>query len=940
MTAKEIAFNKIVELIEKYSSQAANYENPDYNESQTRCDFVDPFFEALGWDVGNKQGYSESNREVIHEDKLRIGQTIKAPDYAFRLGGGNRLFFVEAKKPSVPIKESAEPADQLRRYGWNSKLAVSIVTNFKEFAVYDCTRKPSPSDKVSTGRLVYLTYLDYVQDKNNPQFSNGFNFIWNTFGKENVLKGGLEKFIKSDTYKKGASTVDQDFLQLMDDWRTILAASISRNNKQLAEDELNFVVQQTLDRIIFIRIAEDRGIEPQNSLKLATETGNYYANLFKRFLRADEKYNSGLFNFDKDKISATVIIDNHVIKTIVRDLYYPSPYNFSVIPVEILGSVYEQFLGKVIYLTSGGRVKIEPKPEVRKSGGVFYTPQYIVQYIVQKTVGKLVEGKTPKEVSRIKIVDPACGSGSFLLGAYQYLLDWHQDYYLKHAKPSKGHKNDPLTPMGMLSTSEKKRILLNNIFGVDIDVNAVEVTKLSLLIKCMEGETEASVETIQRLFHEQVLPSIDDNIRDGNSLIDTDFYDNNFDFGDEKKIKPFNWKHAFPEIFKQNGFDCVIGNPPWGADLKVDKSYLKLRYKNRSPDSAAYFLELANRLSKQCWGMIVPKTICYYAAWNSIRELLIQNNRPANVLDVGKAFSQVNLESVVLIFDKDKKTVSPEIAQAVPLKLPHHSKEIVTLGHFDRSVTAISKTIPMIGLSAPQKNLILKLYKNSVKLGDVADDIFRGLYISDAEKESIRKGKTKWINKVPDVKRWFLNKINFITIPSKYQVKAEKIMTPRVFLKVLRGSRLVAFPDPSGEYLTTEKLVNITINRGKYSCDYRFLCAALNVPITSFYLQKVLFSDTTETARVMDRIYSQYIILPPLDMQHKPTKKNHDDIVKLVDQLLKLNAEKSETKLPSKINQLNEKITYCEDKINQIVYQLYGLTKEEIAVAEEAGGEQ
>ncbi|MDR2170035.1 MAG: type I restriction enzyme HsdR N-terminal domain-containing protein, partial [Planctomycetaceae bacterium] len=400
MTTKETAFQKIVELVEKYSAQVESYENTEYNETQTRRDFIDPFFELLGWDIDNKQGYSESNREVIHEDKIRIGKTIKAPDYAFRLGGGNRLFFVEAKKPSVNIKESAEPADQLRRYGWNSKLAISIVTNFKEFAVYDCTHKPSLSDKVSTGRLIYLTYLDYVRDKNNS--TNGFELIWNTFGKESVLKGGLEKFIKNDTHKKGVSTVDDDFLQLMDDWRKALATSIYRNNKYLTEAELNFVVQQTLDRIIFLRIAEDRGIEPQNSLKRAVERGNFYQNLFKRFICADEKYNSGLFNFDKDKISATINIDNDVIQSIVRDLYYPSPYNFSVIPVEILGSVYEQFLGKTIRLTSGGRVKIETKPEVRKSGGVFYTPQYIVRYIVQKTVGELLVGKTPKEASKLK----------------------------------------------------------------------------------------------------------------------------------------------------------------------------------------------------------------------------------------------------------------------------------------------------------------------------------------------------------------------------------------------------------------------------------------------------------------------------------------------------------------------------------------------------------
>jgi hypothetical protein len=450
----------------------------------------------------------------------------------------------------------------------------------------------------------------------------------------------------------------------------------------------------------------------------------------------------------------------------------------------------------------------------------------------------------------------------------------------------------------------------------------------------MEGETQASIEQQRRLFHGKVLPDIDNNICNGNSLIDTDFYDSNFDFGDERKIKPFNWKHAFPDVFKQGGFDVVIGNPPWGADLKVNKSYLRVHFKNTTSDSAAYFLELATGLSKRCWGMIVPKTICYYAAWNSIRELLLQNNNIRNILDVGIAFSQVNLESVVLIFDKEEKKNPPKIEQAVPLKLPKISKEICTLGYFDRNVMTITKTIPMIGLNVAQKNLILKLNKNSIKLGDVADDIFRGLYIPDAKKESMRKGKTKWINKVPDVKRWYLSNIHFIGLPHVYKAKAAKIMIPRIFLKVLRGSRLIAFPDPNGEYLTTEKLINITTSRDKYSCDYHFLCAVLNSPVTSFYIQKILFSDTTETSRVMDRIYSQYIILPPLDMSNKSDKKVHDDVVCLVDQLLKLNEEKSKTKLPTNLSQIETKIAYCEDKINSLVYQLYGLNEEEIRIVE------
>ncbi|HRN48974.1 MAG TPA: N-6 DNA methylase, partial [Niabella sp.] len=283
---------------------------------------------------------------------------------------------------------------------------------------------------------------------------------------------------------KGTSTVDNEFLQSLDKWRIELALNIALRNKHIDEEELNFVVQHIIDRIVFLRIAEDRSAERYGELQDTVKLGNYYQNLLERFHFADQKYNSGLFDFRKEKISDKIAIDNKIVKSIITELYYPvCPYEFSVLSVEILGSAYEQFLGKQISLTAGGRAKIEEKPEVRKAGGVYYTPQYIVDYIVKNTVGKLVESKTPKEVSLIKIADPACGSGSFLLGAYQFLLDWHKDYYTNNGASTgtsttiaKGRKNDVLTPAGELTTAEKKRILLNNIYGVDLDSNAVEVT--------------------------------------------------------------------------------------------------------------------------------------------------------------------------------------------------------------------------------------------------------------------------------------------------------------------------------------------------------------------------------------------------------------------------------------------------------------------------------
>nr|HPI20293.1 N-6 DNA methylase [Candidatus Kapabacteria bacterium] len=540
MFTKEEAKEIVRKIVERFEYHLDEYKKGNYNETQTRNDFINPFFEALGWDINNKQGLAESYREVIHEDKIKIGGHTKAPDYCFTIYG-QRKFFVEAKKPSVSIKENTDPAYQLRRYGWSAKMPISIITDFEELSIYDCTIKPTPQDKASVARINYLTYKDYLKE---------FDFLWDTFSKEMVLKGSFDKFVSSNKGKKGTADVDAEFLKSLDSWRDLLARNIVNRNKEIDEDTLNFSLQKIIDRLIFLRICEDRGIESEETL-FKTIGSNIYEKLKTIFHIADQKYNSGLFDYRKDSITDSLSIDDIVLKTIIEEMYYPKcPYEFSVIPVEILGHSYEQYLGKVIRITPGHIIKIETKPEVRKAGGVYYTPQYIVDYIVKNTVGKIVEEKTPEEIAVIRICDPACGSGSFLLGAYQFLLDWHRDYY-KNNDIKKKEKF--LTPDGNLTTAIKKQILLNNIFGVDIDTNAVEVTKLSLMLKAMEGESNASINEQMQLFHERVLPTLDNNIKSGNSLIDMDFYDSQIDFepGVEKKIKPFNWESAFPQVFKE-----------------------------------------------------------------------------------------------------------------------------------------------------------------------------------------------------------------------------------------------------------------------------------------------------------------------------------------------------------------------------------------------------
>ena len=435
----------IIELVERFEMHQESYRSARYNETQLRREFIDPFFKALGWDVDNERGYAEAYKDVIHEDALKMGGTTKAPDYCFRIGG-QRKFFVETKKPSVNIGQDISPAFQLRRYAWTAKLPLSILTDFEEFAVYDClTHKPDRQDKASTARTLYLKYTEYAER---------WDEIASIFSLQAILKGSFDKYAETRKKKRGTAEVDAEFLKEIEGWRTLLARSLALRNPDLSQRDLNFAVQRTIDRIVFLRICEDRGIERSGQLQALLNGANVYSRLCQLFEHADDRYNSGLFHFHKEKdrpeppdeLTLSLAVDDKPLKEIIKNLYYPeSPYEFSVLPADILGQVYEQFLGKVIRLTKGHQAKIEEKPEVKKAGGVYYTPTYIVDYIVEQTVGKLLEGKTPQEIgglaenwkpskkkSPLTVLDPACGSGSFLIGAYQRLLDWHRDWYVNN----------------------------------------------------------------------------------------------------------------------------------------------------------------------------------------------------------------------------------------------------------------------------------------------------------------------------------------------------------------------------------------------------------------------------------------------------------------------------------------------------------------------------
>ncbi len=980
---KEQAKESITKLVDRFREHREQYHAPDYNEAKTRQDFINPFFKALGWDIDNERGDSESYREVIYEDKVFVRGKAKAPDYGFRLQGSgkSRLFYVEAKKPSVkpPLKLNRESAYQLRRYGSSAQAGVSILTNFEDFIIYDCSRVPNVDDSASVARLKHIHFEDYATE---------FDFIYDTFSHEAVTKGRFDKFVQNDANKKGKDTLDKRFVQSLDEWRQYLAKSMATSNRKLDDEQLNFAVQLTIDRLIFLRFCEDRAVEPYGQLQKAVTKGDSYKNLFTLFKLADDKYNSGLFDFEKDKLTPSLKVDNKVMKNIIDELYYPQcNFEFSVMPVEILGNAYEQFLGKVIRITPARSVKIEEKPEVRKAGGVYYTPQYIVEYIVKNTVGKLIEDKTPKEISAIKIVDPACGSGSFLLGAFDFLLSHHIDWYHKNGFATKKGKDNPFTPQGTLTTHEKKRILINNIFGVDIDANAVEVTKLSLLLKCMEGETEASIHQQMAMFHERVLPDLDNNIKDGNSLIDTDFYDSQIDLGYERKIKPFSWHKGFPNVFKQGGFDAVIGNPPYvRQELLLDfKEYFESHFKvyHGMADLYSYFIERGIQLlnGTGLFGIIVANKWMRANYGEPLRKWL-KGQSLHQIIDFGDlpVFQSATTYPCILIASKptDKNTSFTFVN--VP------SLQFSDLSNYLKPQTTIALKDSLHDegwnlASQTEQSLLSKLQKTGVPLGEyVKGKIYYGIktglneafVIDEKTKDQLIREDKKSAELIKpflagrDIKRYQQPESDHYLIFTRRGVDIEKYpaikkhleqfkkqLTPRP--KNFKGKdwagrkpgsyQWYEVQDSIDYYQEFEKpkivLPDIALKMQALYDNRNFYCVntAYIIPVDDKFLLGVLNSKLVQYfySKISSSIRGGYLRFIRQYLETIPILnggKFKIEIIKLVDFLLQLNQDLQTEKLSANIEQIKTRIAHSEEKIDQLVYELYQLTPEEIKIVE------
>ena len=601
-------------LVERYDSDLAYYRSSHYNETQLRTDFLDQFFIILGWDITNSKGKPTNEREVLVEESLKAkaGDNTKKPDYTFRLFS-ERKFFVEAKKPSIHITTDPEPAKQIRRYGFTAKLKISILSNFEYTAIYDCSNQVLEHDTATNSRVKLYHYSELLDN---------FDEIQKIIGRDSVYSGEFDSEWADIENKILKFSVDDLFLEQINNWRLMLAQEFMSIKPELSERKLNDLTQNYINSIVFLRVCEDRDLEEYETLYHFAQNKDYLS-LIKKLQESDKKYNSGIFALEY--ISELISNIDSCIWTIIGQLYFPqSTYSFSVFSSDILGNIYEIFLSEKIQITQEGNIEIRPKEE-HIDRDVVTTPNYIIQDIIRNTVIEYCKGRSDKEILGYKFADIACGSGAFLLEVFQAIQDILVDYYITHDHS----KLQQLTEHSFkLKFQVKKEILQKCIYGIDKDYNAVKACSFGLLLKLLEGESKHTIGS-----EKPILSDTTNNILFGNSLIDQS---DGVKAIDLLTINPFNIDYSF---------DVIVGNPPYMATEHIKKitpyelPIYKKKYKSAFKQFDKYFLfvERSIQLLKKdgCLGYILPSKFTKVGAGKNLRKILSENKYLYKLISFG-----------------------------------------------------------------------------------------------------------------------------------------------------------------------------------------------------------------------------------------------------------------------------------------------------------------
>lgn len=890
---KEQAKEKIRELIEKFKRESETGKTKHFSEAQTVEYYIRPFFEYLNWDF-------TSSDEVIPQEKASKGWV----DYGF-ISDGISKFYVEAKAVREDLND-IKYIKQAISYASSKSVTWAILTNFRELKVFNAEwESKNPRDKI----YIPLTWEQYL-DK--------FDSIW-LLSKDSFLKNELDKDAEEHGKKIRKTPVTPVMTQLFNDlivWREKLTKSISSYsfNDEIvkSKEELDEYVQRIIDKLIFIRVCEDRYIEKTILQSIArmwliNHKRSLIHDLNKIFRDFDKGYNSKLF---APHPSEKLKIDDVVLVDIINNLYESSDgafnYGFHAFDVDVLGIIYEEYLGYILR-KSKKKAGIKENHAYRKEMGIYYTPTFIVDYIVKNTVGRLAETK-PKEIDDIKILDMACGSGSFLLKSFDFLLNYHKN------------KNE-------FDFSRKKDILTTNIYGVDLDPKAIEMAQLNLLLKAVEKR--------------RLLPELQNNLKIGNSLTN-----------DQKVDRYFDWATEFKEIMDNGGFDVVIGNPPYVDSEEMTRSQPKLReLYSKNYESAkgnwdlfCLFLERGlNLLRKGGYlGMIVPNKLLSADYSEAIRKI-IQRNKIIAIRDYSKIpVFHASVYPIVIIVQKAPPKDNKPLIEVMDSE--NEGIKVISSREVEQRLLEKMPTWSPV-LYESGSDILNKIINQSIKLNEIAE-VYGASTVSQAYEIknllvelSNQKNYFKFIN-TGTIDRysslWNSKSTQYIKskfnkpIVTKDDMKkfSDKRYNQSMKAKIIIGgmSKFLECYLDDGGYLAGKSTTIVLSEK----TNLKFLLAVLNSKLMTF-CYKNLFKSLSLSGGYM-RIGTPQIKNLPIKM---PTNKQEKEIIELVDKILELNKE------PSKINpksnrgvRLQEEIDRVDKEIDQEVYELYSLSKEEVRIVE------
>jgi len=960
MPSKEEAKRGIKELVKKYEQKSPS-ELKSMNEETVKKNFILPLFRYLGWDVDSD--------DVSAEEKI----SKKRVDYGFKINGMTK-FFLEAKKPSEDVITDVDHIRQAINYSYWQSVTWAILTNFQDLIVFNAEWK---GRNLSENRFITLNYKEFV-DK--------FDDLW-LLSQESFEKNLIDEKAVSLGKKQKREQVSNKILNDMIEWRTQLTKNINKYDHKLDEETLDEAVQRILDRLIFIKSCEDRLIEQKILLSKAHQWEENWQNakrglwdelkiVFREF---DQKYNSRLF---ESHICESLKIDDGIFFKIINELNGDDAglvkYDFSAIPVDVLGNIYEQYLGHILK-KSKKTTKVIEKHAHRKEQGIYYTPTYIVDYIVKNTIVEYARDKTLDEILDMKILDPACGSGSFLIKAYSTLLELIEKRL--QSKEISKHWHTFKNYSDRLILAQKIAILTQCIHGVDLDKKAVEITQLNLLLKLLEGETKETLSNVKEI--KKLLPMLNDNIKCGNSLID------------DPKIagdKAFNWRKEFPEIMKNGGFDIVIGNPPYVRvqNLKHEeidwyKKYKKTAYKR--VDISILFIELAKQILREngLVGYVTSNQFLVTEYGRKMRQFILDNYRPMQIIDFGglPIFEDAITYVSIFIFKNDEKNnfmylkikdlkqaIKPDLKKSIEININKLSDE------------------PWVLTSQIDLKLIDKL--NSLpklnKIGNAWAGIITGLdevlmfNEEQVKKEKFEKDAILPIIRGTDPKRYIYSKpsryviypykeINGKTtifdeteLKNKYPICYSYLLKNKTKLLKRKDSRklfggkkwfgLIRFGrkdifnkikivtpgevkthkfslDISKSGFSCARVFAITIDNPEY--DIKYVLGLLNSKVARFYLQCLAPLKQGGFYTYSSTILKQI----PIKLIQKSEQKI---IIEKVEKILNLNKKLDEigNKKTDERARIEEEKKKTDAEIDELVYKLYDITDAEKKIIEES----